>query len=327
MNIRGIDISTGNVEDILAVLDILVADLSNTKDEIKELENSESQKLEKLIKALQKAKEEFSNSSFTLLEKNTKLFNKSTNILTKIDKLSIFLENLENSIKKEKLTFDNEIKQKMQNMLKNVETNLNSLKLTISNKKADFEREFKQIEKLYSDNNAKLSSLTQETKKIGQEYQETLKNSLNGFKKQIEEYKKEFEDEIKQKTFFQRWGAVTGAVTGAFSIGVAVSFIFLIPTIKSKIKADKIVQVEIVKIKDKKAQEIIAKLNNKISKIKKENENKINKLNKKIVELKKWQIPNKYILSGDKYWYIGVPYNNLETINGKDYCFAKLFRK
>jgi len=188
------------------------------------LSEKELKELSKLINSLQETKEEFENSSFSVLKKNTELFNNSNSILQKIEKLSIFLENLEDEIKKEKLTFNDEIKQKMQNMLKSVETDLNSLKLLISNKKADFEKEFNAIKKLYSDNNAKLSSLTQETEKIGQEYSKTLKSSLNSFKKQIEEYKEEFENEIKKKTFFQRWGAVIIALSIGFLAGAGGMF-------------------------------------------------------------------------------------------------------
>jgi len=225
------------------------------------LTEKELKELERLIKALQETKEEFENSSFSVLEKNTELFKQSNTILQNIKNLSIFLDNLEDKIKKEKITFNDEIKKKMENMLKSVENNLDLIKLKLKNRQSDLERNFKQIEKLYSDNNAKLSSLTQETKKIGQEYSKLLESSLNGFKKQITQYKEEFEDEIKKKTLLARWGAVAGA----FAIGVAVSFIFLIPTIKAKIKADKIVQE--FKIKNKKDQEIIIELNKKIEEL------------------------------------------------------------
>jgi len=271
------------------------------------LTEKELKALKYLIDKLQETKEEFENSSFSVLGKNNELFNKSNTILQKIEKLSIFLDNLESEIKKEKITFDKDIKQKMENMLKSVESNLDLIKLKLKNRQSDLERNFKQIETLYNDNNAKLSDLSKETEKIGQEYQETLKSSLNSFKRQIEEYKEEFENEIKKKTLLARWGAVAGA----FAIGVAVSFIFLIPTIKAKMKADKIVQIN-----NQKVQKIIANLQ-------KEN----NELKDKIAKLKKWQIPEKYRFNDGKYYYLGIPATDIETIkDGDRYCFAKLFK-
>ena len=183
------------------------------------LTEKELKELSKLINSLQETKEEFSNSSFTLLKKNTELFNNSNSILQNIKNLSNMLNNLENSIKKEKLTFNDEIKQKMQNMLKSVETDLNSLKLTISSKKRDFEREFNNLQKLYTNNNKKLNDLNEKTKEISNNYTNTLESSLNGFKKQITQYKEEFEDEIKQKTLFARWGAVIIALVVGILIG------------------------------------------------------------------------------------------------------------
>ena len=221
IRVRGIDISNGNIEDILAVLDILVTDLSIVKDEIKELQNAENLNIDKI----QKTKEEFENSSFSILRKNTELFNKSDNILQNMQKLSNILEKLENSLNKEKITFDKEIKQKFDNLQNSLKSSINSLNFQISTEKTKIEKEFKNFKETIENelNNTKKVILRENDKldEIHKQYKKKLEKSLNSFKEKIDEY----EDEIEKKTFFQRWGAVFVALGIGLIAGILIVFL------------------------------------------------------------------------------------------------------
>ena len=188
------------------------------------LSEKELKALKYLIDKLQETKEEFENSSFSVLEKNNELFNQSNTILQNIKNLSNMLNNLEDELKKEKMTFDEDIKQKIKNLVKNVEDDLKSLEYHIQGSKRFIDEEFNQFFELCITNNKKLEETKKEIEKITQEYQDTLNNSLNNSKLQITRYKEELENQVKKKTFFARWGAVIIALSIGFLAGAGGMF-------------------------------------------------------------------------------------------------------
>ena len=175
--------------------------------------------LKYLIDRLQETKEEFENSSSAVLEKNTELFNKSDNILQNMQKLSNILEKLENSLNKEKITFDKEIKQKFNNLQDFLKSSIDIIYSKISTEKTKSEREFQNfketIENQLKDTKKVISRESNELDEIRKQYKKKLEKSLNSFKEKIDEY----EDEIEEKTFFQRWGAVFVALCVGILLG------------------------------------------------------------------------------------------------------------
>lgn len=168
--------------------------------------------LKYLIDKLQETKEEFENSSFVVLEKNTELFKKTDNILHNIQKLSNMLLQLENKIEKEKINFDKDIKEK----LKNLDKELTNAHISLQRKK-DY------ILDVVLNITNKFKNLEKDLEKINEKYQEAVVKNLNEFNNQLEEYVNEFEEEIKQKTFFARWGAILvafglGAIITIFAV-------------------------------------------------------------------------------------------------------------
>ena len=137
--------------------------------------------------------------------------------------------------------------------------NLTSLEAQTNKNLQRLQQELKSTKDNLDDLMATYKDFSKKAKEFWSEQTKLAKKELNYLKKQIETQTQEIFTELEQKSLLQKWGAVAGA----FAIGVFVSFVFLIPTIKAKMHADKIVQV--VKIKDPQAQEIIANLNNKIA--------------------------------------------------------------
>ena len=222
MNMRGIDISSGNVEDILAVLDILVADLSNVKDEIKELKSFESQKLQSSVKKMEEIEEEI----FNLLSSATQLYNK--------------IQELNENIDIKKSNFEEEVTSLIENTLKEVKNELVHIKTELKDTLKEVINAPDEVTKSYS---KLIENFEYTINNVGRELIKTINNIENDLKssvtkvenasksaiKSIEEYLEKTKAEIDQKTFFQRWGAVIGA----FAFGVAISFAFLlvVPTI------------------------------------------------------------------------------------------------
>ncbi len=170
--------------------------------------------LKYLIDKLQETKEEFENSSFVVLKKNTELFKKTDNILHNIQKLSNMLLQLENKIEKEKINFDKDIKEK----LKNLDKELTNAHISLQRKK-DY------ILDVVLNITNKFKNLEKDLEKINEKYQEAVVKNINEFNNQLEEYVNEFEEEIKQKTFFARWGAVFIALGVGLIAGILIVFV------------------------------------------------------------------------------------------------------
>jgi len=219
MNIRGIDISSGNVEDILAVLDILVADLSNVKDQIKELKSFES---ESLTQTKQKI-EEIQNEVFNLLSSSQVLYKK--------------IEELNKNIDTKKSNFEEEVTNLIENTLKQVKNDLvyinSSLKSALDNiskapdeVKNSYGKLINKFENAvnFSENRLKktINNVENDLKSSVTKVEETSKNAIEDIKKYIEQTK----TEIDQKTFLHRWGAVFIAFGIGAIITIAVLFYF-----------------------------------------------------------------------------------------------------
>ena len=220
MNIRGIDISSGNVEDILAVLDILVADLSNVKDEIKELKSFESQKLQSSVKKI----EEIEGEIFNLLSSATQLYNKIQELNENIDiKKSNFEEEVISLIEDTLKEVANElvyIKNKFESALREVVDAPNKISNSYSKLIDNFTFTINHAEeKLKRTINNIKNDLTNSITEV----ENTSKNAIRS----IEEYLENTKIEIDQKTFFQRWGAVFIAFFIGAIITIAIIFYFL----------------------------------------------------------------------------------------------------
>ena len=264
------------------------------------------QDLQELIKALQALQAKYNKMDHDF-NKNTKLL---TTILEKSDLISKNLEGMETQTNTNLQNLQQELKNTIENITKQLRDDLEHI-----------------LQKLRSDINAQRSDLdglidtyidfSRKAKEFWDRQAELTETELNNLQKQIKTKTQEIFEELKQKSFLQKWGAVAGV----FAAGIAVSFIYLIPAIKTKTQLSKVVQV--VKIKDPQAQGIIANLNNKIVSL----EQQIKELKSKNEELAKWQIPQKYRYNNNEFWFIGIPADDIETVGGQDYCFTKLFKK
>jgi len=143
--------------------------------------------LKEISKKINETKEEFENSSFSVLKKNTELFDKSDNILQNIQKLSNMLNNLNEKIEKEKMTFDKEIKEKFDNLQNSLKSSINSLTLQISNEKTKIEKEFKNFKETTEYIKIKL---LQENEKLNK----TFSNTKNKVSTIIEDFNSFIED-------------------------------------------------------------------------------------------------------------------------------------
>jgi len=216
MNIRGIDISNGNIEDILAVLDILVADLSNVKDEIKALKKFESANLEQTKQKI----EEIQNEVFNLLSASQVLYNK--------------INELNQNINIKKSNFEEEVTNLIENTLKQVKSDLiyinNSLKSALKEVKNAPSEVAKSYERLIYNFEYTINNVEEKLKKTINNIENDLKSSVTGVEKtsksaikSIEEYLEKTKAEIDQKTFLHRWGAVFIA----FGIGAIITIVIL----------------------------------------------------------------------------------------------------
>lgn len=263
------------------------------------------QDLQELIKALQALQAKYNKTDHDF-SKNTKLL---TTILEKSDLISKNLESMETQTNTNLQNLQQELKNTIEDMTKQLRDYLEHI-----------------LQKLRSEINAQKSDLdglidtykdfSRKAKEFWDRQSELTETELNNLQEQIETKTQKIFEELEQKSLINRWGAVAGA----FVIGIVVSFIYLIPAVKAKMQLNEVVQV--VKIKDPRAQEIIAKLNNKAANL----EQLAKELKLENEELKKWQIPNRYRFHDKAYRYIGIPINDIETIDGQDYCFARLFK-
>ena len=201
------------------------------------LSEKELQELKELIKTLQETKEEFENSSFGILQKNQELFDKSTNILQNTEKMSTKLLqnineisnkllNLEEKLEEEKVNFDKEIKQKFDSLLNNLKFSLSSLSIQTLNEKRKIEKELENFKENVENNlkNVKKTIVKEENEldEVRKQYEKKLENYLNSFKRKIDEY----DEEIEEKTFFQKWGAVFIAFVIGAIITIAIILYF-----------------------------------------------------------------------------------------------------
>lgn len=274
-------------------------------EEIRESEHiaeKQLQELQELIKALEALQSKYNTIDKNLTE-DAKLL---TTILQKANVIYENIEHFETQTNKNLQYLQEELKSTIKSITTQLQDDLDSILNALKGKIQTRERELQELVNDYSVFADKAHIFWKDAKEYTQE-------ELNNLKEQIETQTQEIFTELEQKSLLQRWGAVAGA----FAIGVAVSFIFLIPTIKAKMHVDKIVQV--VKIKDPQAQEIIAKLQNKNKKLKGE-----------IDYLKEYKIPDDWRFSCDTkknpHKCIGVPakFVDRDTYEGKDYYFIHL---
>jgi len=176
------------------------------------ISQKELQELEILIKKLQEVKEELDNSSFTILKKNTQLIKKSKAILTGIEDLSNLLNMIQEKIK---VTFDEEIKIKLNKLIKDFDSQLTSLSRKINTEKYYIENQFEDTKEI-------IKKEEEELENIRKKYEKKLESSLNDFKKKLDEY----DAEIAHKTFFKRWGAVFISFSIGAIITIAIIFYF-----------------------------------------------------------------------------------------------------
>ena len=267
------------------------------------------QDLQELIKALQTLRTEYDKVDNNLTE-NAKLL---TTILQKADIIYKNIEAFETKTNKNLQRLQEELKSTINNITEQLQSDLDSVLYLTKDKLQAREQE---LHKLISNYN----NFASNAQSFWQQQKELAETELNELQEQIQTKTQEIFEELEQKTFLQRWGAVFGA----FAIGIAISFIFLIPTIKAKMQLSKIVQV--VKIKDPQAQKTIANLNNKIENLQKENK----ELKSKIDYLQAYEIPDDWRFTCDtktnKHNCIGVPakFVTEDTYEGKDYYFINL---
>ena len=267
------------------------------------------QDLQELIKALQALRTEYDKADNNLTE-NAKL------LTTILQKANVVYENIEhfetqtnNNIKR----LQEELKSTIKSITSQLQGDLDNILYTTKQKLQVREKELNKLIRDYNNFASNAQSFWQKQKELA-------KTELNKLQEQIQSKTNYIFEELEQETFLQRWGAVFGA----FAIGVAVSFIFLIPTIRAKMQLSKVVQV--VKIKDPKAQEVIAKLTTQIENLQKENKD----LKSKIDYLQAYEIPDDWRFNCDTktnpHNCIGVPLKFVteDTYEGKDYYFIHL---
>ncbi len=209
--------------------------------------------LRELIKALKALRSDYDKVDDNLTE-NIELL---TTILKKAHTIYQNIEYFETKTNKNLQNLQKELKSTIEDITTQLQGDLDSI---VRNVERDIEKNKKEIDHLL----VKREEAINKIKGFWDGLYKYVDEKMNNLQNQIETKTEEIFTELEQKSLLQRWGAVAGA----FVMGIAVSFIFLIPTIKAKMQADKIVQV--VKVKDPKAQEIIAQLNEQNERLKKE---------------------------------------------------------
>ena len=205
------DLSITEAQKLIQEYKSIIRLLQDKTAEFKEIlnkENLNAKDFNNLLNKLQQIKEEFENSSFSVLQKENELFNNLNSIVTKINELSKFL----NTLTDKKSNLEKEIKKEYEATLMHIGEVLN---VELGKIKKKTEKNVFDLKTVYTTLNAEIKDLHEETKEISSKYRKLLKSSLNAFKKQIEE---DYE-ELRGKTFFQRWGAVIIALGIGFLIG------------------------------------------------------------------------------------------------------------